>query len=110
MATHLGLHRCPTRYPNFDIAEGQMRRRTFWSIYCLERMLAQSLGVPLDMHDSDIDVCLPDHEVHLSNGQNRQSKQRSRGEYLEHRRSYGLTDSQRFKTPAAAADLLGKTF
>lgn len=64
MAFQLGLHRCPARYANFTPAECSMRQRVFWSAYCLERMLSQSLGLPLDIHDDDIDTCYPGEEVH----------------------------------------------
>jgi hypothetical protein len=65
IAFHLGLHRCPTRYKQFSKPEADMRRRLFWSIYSLERFLAQSLGLPLSLKDDDIDVCHPQNEVHL---------------------------------------------
>jgi hypothetical protein len=64
IAFHLGLHRCPARFKQFSSADADMRRRLFWSIYCLERYLAQSLGLPLDLKDDDIDVCYPDNELH----------------------------------------------
>jgi hypothetical protein len=64
MALHLGLHRCPSRFQNFSPEEAQMRRRVFWSLYCLERMLSQSLGLPLDLRDDDVDVCYPGNELH----------------------------------------------
>jgi len=64
MAFHLGLHRCPSRFPNFSAVEAQTRRRLFWSMYCLERILCQSLGLPLDIRDDDIDVCYPGEEIH----------------------------------------------
>lgn len=64
IAFHLGLHRCPTRFKQFSSADADMRRRLFWSIYCLERYLSQSLGLPLDLKDDDIDVCYPDNELH----------------------------------------------
>ena len=65
IAFHLGLHRCPTRYKQFSKSEADIRRRLFWSIYSLERFLAQSLGLPLSLKDDDIDVCHPQDEVHL---------------------------------------------
>lgn len=64
IAFHLGLHRCPSRFRQFSSTDADMRRRVFWSIYCLERYLAQSLGLPLDLKDDDIDVCYPDNELH----------------------------------------------
>ncbi|KAH6695014.1 fungal-specific transcription factor domain-containing protein [Plectosphaerella plurivora] len=64
MAFHLGLHRCPARFRFFHPGETQMRRRIFWCIYSLERFLCQSLGLPLDIRDDDIDVCFPGEERH----------------------------------------------
>jgi hypothetical protein len=64
MTFHLGLHRCPTRYSCFTSEDIIMRRRIFWSIYCLERYLNQALGVPLSIRDDDFDVCYPQAERH----------------------------------------------
>ncbi|EAU38516.1 conserved hypothetical protein [Aspergillus terreus NIH2624] len=58
-AFHLGLHRCPARYSCFTPEEAAIRRRLFWSIYCLERYLSQALGIPLSIRDDDVDVCYP---------------------------------------------------
>ncbi|GKT79167.1 C6 transcription factor [Colletotrichum tofieldiae] len=71
MAFHLGLHRCPSRYPFFTKEEAHMRRRVFWCIYCTERFLCQALGLPLDIRDDDVDVCYPGEEKHgtLSDGE-----------------------------------------
>jgi hypothetical protein len=66
MALHLGLHRCPARFEQFSAAEVEIRRRLFWSIYSLERYLSQSLGLPLDLRDDDLDVCYFDNETHQS--------------------------------------------
>lgn len=66
MAYHLGLHRCPTRFPFFTSEEASVRRRVFWCIYSLERLLCQSLGLPLDIQDDDLDVCYPGEEQHAS--------------------------------------------
>lgn len=64
MAYHLGLHRCPHRYSNFSSHEVSMRKRIWWSFYCLERMVCQALGLPLDVQDDDVDVCFPTNERH----------------------------------------------
>ncbi|KAJ3561351.1 hypothetical protein NPX13_g8982 [Xylaria arbuscula] len=64
MAFHLGLHRCPSRYPNFGVHDAMMRRRLWWSIYCLDRLVCQTLGSPLGIKDDDLDVCLPSEEIH----------------------------------------------
>ncbi|KAH7239220.1 fungal-specific transcription factor domain-containing protein [Fusarium tricinctum] len=65
-AFHMGLHRCPTRYPFFTAQEASVRRRVFWCIYILERLLCQSLGLPLDIRDDDLDVCYPGEERHAA--------------------------------------------
>jgi hypothetical protein len=64
IAFHLGIHRCPARYKQFSAAEADIRRRIFWSIYSLEKFLAQSLGLPIGLKDDDIDVCFPYDEIH----------------------------------------------
>lgn len=67
MSFHLGLHRCPVRYPNFNAHEASMRKRVWWSLYCLERIVCQSLGHPLAIVDDDCDVCLGSQEFHKDN-------------------------------------------
>lgn len=64
MAYQLGLHRCPTRFSTFTAEENSMRRRTFYSMYCLERIIAHALGLPLAIRDDDIDVCDLEKEEH----------------------------------------------
>ncbi|KEQ69655.1 hypothetical protein M436DRAFT_17065, partial [Aureobasidium namibiae CBS 147.97] len=71
MAYQLGLHRCPTRYAGFDTGQAELRRRLFWSIYCIDRYLCQSLGLPLSIRDDDVDVCHFDEEKHTLNGHQR---------------------------------------
>jgi hypothetical protein len=66
MAFHLGLHRCPARFPAFSPREVSIRQRVFWCVYVTERFLCQSLGLPLDMRDDDLDVCYPGEECHGS--------------------------------------------
>lgn len=73
MAFQMGLHRCPVRYPGFNTEEAELRRRLFWTIYCIDRHLCQSLGLPLTIRDDDVDVCYFDDELH----------------HLEHRRRGG---------------------
>lgn len=67
-AFHLGLHRCPTRFSFFNPEQASVRRRVFWCIYTLERLLCQSLGLPLDIQDNDIDVCYIGEERHMHLG------------------------------------------
>jgi hypothetical protein len=54
-----GLHRCPFRYPDISPSDRDMRKRTFWTAYMLDRFLSQALGQPLGIQDSDVDVCPP---------------------------------------------------
>ncbi|RDW85575.1 hypothetical protein BP5796_03900 [Coleophoma crateriformis] len=56
----LGLHR-EAHYNNGNVSpyEGQLRRRLFWSVYFLERVIAVSLGRPYSIADRDIDASLP---------------------------------------------------
>lgn len=54
----LGLHR-EAHYGNVPPYEGQLRRRLFWTVYFLERVIAVSVGRPYSISDRDIDVALP---------------------------------------------------
>jgi len=54
----LGLHR-EAYYGNITPYEGQLRRRLFWTVYFLERVIAVSVGRPYSIADRDIDVQLP---------------------------------------------------
>lgn len=54
----LGLHR-EAHYRNVPPYEGQLRRRLFWTVYFLERVIAVSLGRPYSIADRDIDAALP---------------------------------------------------
>ncbi|CAD0084583.1 unnamed protein product [Aureobasidium vineae] len=71
MAFQLGLHRCPARYAGFDREQAELRRRLFWTIYCMDRYLCQSLGLPLTIRDDDVDVCYFDDEKHEIDGRHR---------------------------------------
>ncbi|KAH0276766.1 hypothetical protein KCU91_g3649, partial [Aureobasidium melanogenum] len=71
MAFQMGLHRCPTRYKNFDTEQAQLRRRLFWTIYCIDRYLCQSLGLPLTIRDDDVDVCYFGDEKHATDSHHR---------------------------------------
>lgn len=64
MAFQLGLHRCPMRYQAFPAAERQLRKRIFWSLYCIERYICQAMGLPLSLRDEDADVCHLSEEMH----------------------------------------------
>ncbi|KAI5449818.1 hypothetical protein NCC49_004030 [Naganishia albida] len=67
IAYEAGLHRCPNRFlQTFRTAEERdLRKRIFYSLYSLDRLLSAEFGIPLTMNDTDIDTCLPgDIEVH----------------------------------------------
>lgn len=36
-----------------------MRKRVFWSLYVLDRLLTAEFGIPIMLHDTDIDTCVP---------------------------------------------------
>ncbi|KAK6718653.1 hypothetical protein SNK03_001784 [Fusarium graminearum] len=52
----LGLHIESGPWP---VIEGEMRRRTWWMIYILDRTLATELCRPVSISDNDCDVSLP---------------------------------------------------
>lgn len=55
MALQMGLHRCPQRYSSFSPAQRELRQRVFYSLYCIDRFICQSTGLPLSLRDDDID-------------------------------------------------------
>jgi hypothetical protein len=57
-AIDLGLHR-EAHYTRLFPFQSQLRRRLFWSVYLLDRVVAVSLGRPVNIADQDIDVNLP---------------------------------------------------
>ncbi|KAG2118968.1 fungal-specific transcription factor domain-containing protein [Suillus discolor] len=57
-AQDLGLHRSPRRLA-ISTTDKETRRKIWWSVYCLDRMLALALGRPLGIEDSDCDVEIP---------------------------------------------------
>ncbi|KAL2185519.1 hypothetical protein L209DRAFT_691226 [Thermothelomyces heterothallicus CBS 203.75] len=64
VAQDLGLYTEPATAP---FVEAEMRRRTWWTVYVLDRSLALELGRPMLIDDSDCDVSLPaavdDHHI-----------------------------------------------
>lgn len=67
-AVRIGQDLCLyTDSENFPVIEGEMRCRTWWAIYVLDRTLATELGHPCLIVDRDCDVRLPaavdDHYV-----------------------------------------------
>lgn len=59
MAQDLGLHRI-TRQLNASPIDKQVRKKVFWCVYTLDRMLALTLGRPIGILDSDCDAEFPD--------------------------------------------------
>ncbi|KZT12954.1 uncharacterized protein LAESUDRAFT_689966 [Laetiporus sulphureus 93-53] len=57
-AQDIGLHRSPRRLLITAI-EKETRRKVWWGVYTLDRMLALALGRPLATEDADCDVELP---------------------------------------------------
>ncbi|KAH7100638.1 fungal-specific transcription factor domain-containing protein [Auriculariales sp. MPI-PUGE-AT-0066] len=66
-AQDLGLHRSP-RHLRLKLDKKELRRKVWWCIYVLDRMLAVALGRPLGIEDIDCDVELPlaidDDDIH----------------------------------------------
>lgn len=110
MAFHLGLHRCPARYPFFTIDEAATRRRVFWCVYCLERLLCQYLGIPLDIRDDDVDVCFPGGELHETVGREEEPHERLKLLTLiaKHGRIRGLIVELRNKSIGSRQDTTDK--
>ncbi|KAJ6014958.1 C6 transcription factor [Penicillium herquei] len=57
-AIDLGLHRKANEI-SMDPFSAQMRRRLFWTVYYLERVVSMSLGRPFSISDRHIDLDLP---------------------------------------------------
>ncbi|KAM6495549.1 Fungal specific transcription factor domain containing protein [Amanita muscaria] len=57
-AQDLGLHRSPRRLLVSPI-EKETRRKIWWGVYTLDRMLALALGRPLGINDADCDIEMP---------------------------------------------------
>lgn len=58
MAISLALHQ-EVPDPRLDEASKEQRRRIWWSVYSLDRILCVKSGNPLTIDDQDIDVSLP---------------------------------------------------
>ncbi|KAI0028028.1 fungal-specific transcription factor domain-containing protein [Vararia minispora EC-137] len=58
IAQDLGMHRSPRRL-NISAIEKETRRKIWWGVYTLDRMLALALGRPIGAEDADCDVELP---------------------------------------------------
>jgi len=56
LAISMGLHKTRSYA---TVAEEEMAKRVFWSLYNLDRLIASTLGRPLGIADEDISVGLP---------------------------------------------------
>jgi hypothetical protein len=60
LATSLGLQKArPPTSTTKDLVEDEMGRRAWWSLYCLDRLIAATLNRPLGIADEDVTVDLP---------------------------------------------------
>ncbi|CAK7199839.1 Transcriptional activator [Sporothrix eucalyptigena] len=59
MAVNLGLHQESSSSPKLSEADREHRRRVFWSIYSLDRILSLKSGHPVAILDEDIGVNMP---------------------------------------------------
>lgn len=58
MAISLGLHQ-EVDDPMVDTVEREHRRRVWWSVYSMDRIISVKSGNPISIHDEDIDVRWP---------------------------------------------------
>ncbi|KAK5461123.1 Transcriptional activator [Exophiala xenobiotica] len=58
MAISLGLHQ-EVDDPMMDLVEREHRRRVWWSVYSMDRIISVKSGNPVSIHDEDIDVSWP---------------------------------------------------
>ncbi|CAA7270211.1 unnamed protein product [Cyclocybe aegerita] len=56
LAQEVGIHRRNTRAPTM---EGELWKRTFWVLLCLDRIMCVSLGRPLTVEECDYDLDMP---------------------------------------------------
>jgi proline utilization trans-activator len=63
MAISLALHQ-EVRSSSFTNAEKEHRRRVWWSVYSLDRILSVKSGSPIMLHDEDIGIQLPSKLPH----------------------------------------------
>jgi hypothetical protein len=65
VAQDIGLH---TESGPWPVIEGEMRKRTWWTIYLMDRTMSIELGRPSLIDDADCDTTLPegldDHFIH----------------------------------------------
>ncbi|KAK7180854.1 fungal specific transcription factor domain-containing protein [Paraphaeosphaeria sporulosa] len=64
LCVELGMHRKPTaNSPQRDPRDLELRRRIFWSCYCLDRLTSMLLGRTFAISDHDINVELPSSDT-----------------------------------------------
>ncbi|KAK1464966.1 fungal specific transcription factor domain-containing protein [Colletotrichum melonis] len=59
LCIELGLHRKESNTSTHDLRDLEIRRRVFWSCYCLDRMTSAVLGRTFAIADRDINTELP---------------------------------------------------
>ncbi|KAH7349182.1 fungal-specific transcription factor domain-containing protein [Pyrenochaeta sp. MPI-SDFR-AT-0127] len=64
IAFQLGLHRCPEQMHMLSGKEAELRKRLFWTTFCIDRYICIRLGTPLGIRSDDVDVCYPHAERH----------------------------------------------
>ncbi|KAF2849162.1 hypothetical protein T440DRAFT_519413 [Plenodomus tracheiphilus IPT5] len=64
MIFQLGLHRCPSQSQSPTSKESELRKRLFWSVFCIDRYVCIRLGTPLGLRSDELDVCYPHAEGH----------------------------------------------
>ncbi|KAF2730612.1 hypothetical protein EJ04DRAFT_500127 [Polyplosphaeria fusca] len=63
LCVELGMHRKPTKNsPSWNPRDLELRRRIFWSCYCLDRLTSVLLGRTFAISDRDINVELPSED------------------------------------------------
>jgi hypothetical protein len=65
LAFQLSLYKCPNRTHVFSEKEAELRKRLFWSVFCIDRYISIRLGNPSILSLEDVDVCYPQSENHL---------------------------------------------
>lgn len=64
LAFQLQLYKCPARTRPPTDKEAELRKRLFWSVFCIDRYISIRLGNPSVISSDDIDVCYPQSERH----------------------------------------------
>ncbi|KAF2016941.1 hypothetical protein BU24DRAFT_140937 [Aaosphaeria arxii CBS 175.79] len=78
----LNLHKCPFKMTGSARAEANLRKRLFWSMFCLDRYVCIRLGTPVGIRSEDVDVCHLHDELHLAQG-HKNTEHDSRLDFLD---------------------------